>query len=439
MEQEVEGARHGGGSTATVEVAESEPAVESGKDPILAGAESEKKEKGHRGKHKCPFPSCSAEVIHLPRHMRQVHRWDKPNSAGVVSAFSLRKPRKGTGKSTRKHKVCPVDGCMSVVKRIHNHLVDFHGMKSGSNVYKRSLKSAVHHQVIDISSESSCESSSIDEEELRSYKEISKAPKRKEKKKEGEKVKKVKHESIFKKVYSSDDEDDSDYPSIFRGPCTEKEREHSHELSNAEESPMPERDEEMSEERSSEKQETTDQSSSDGSYIDDSEVESVHLSSPLDMLPDERVFKQFEEWLQTADGGRREKPIAQQCSRQIQLVIQYICPEKPNLKDILDRKTLRDKWLHKFEKERRPGTVKSYLGALRQFYSFLECESPMNIDAPPKALSALIVQMAQWSKSYHKLVKNRFWEKRMDDLEKLRKPEQIQKFIFIIHHSSFLF
>ena len=40
-------------------VAESEPAVKNGEDPILGGAECERKEKGKRGKHICPFPSRS--------------------------------------------------------------------------------------------------------------------------------------------------------------------------------------------------------------------------------------------------------------------------------------------------------------------------------------------------------------------------------------------
>jgi site-specific recombinase XerD len=373
-------------------------------------------------------------------------------------------------------------------------------MEWGSKEYRRSLKLAFHHQVIEMSSESTCESSSTDEEELRSYKEMRKAEKRKETKKKVKEVKNVKHESIFKKVYSSDDEDESDneyhplYPSIFRGICAE--REHSDELLNAEESlkgdglaerdespprgessdspgrkelpgreelprrkevpgkkelpvrkelsgrkelpgrkempgrkVVPERDEVMSEEWSSEEQESIDQSLSDGNYTDDSEVESIHLSLPLNTLRDEQhIFEQFEKWLPTADGGRKDEGNAQQCCRQIKLVTQYICPEKPTLKDVLDRQTLRDQWLNKFEKEKRPGTAKSYLGALRQFYSFLQCESPKSVDASPKVLSALMVPMMQWSKSYHRLVKARFLEKRMDDLEKLHTPEQIQKF-----------
>ena len=40
------------------------------------GSNQQKSKQNARTKHKCPFPSCSAEVIHLPRHMRQRHQWD---------------------------------------------------------------------------------------------------------------------------------------------------------------------------------------------------------------------------------------------------------------------------------------------------------------------------------------------------------------------------
>jgi hypothetical protein len=108
--------------------------------------------------------------------------------------------------------------------------------------------------------------------------------------------------------------------------------------------------------------------------------------------------------------------------------MQYINPEKPTLKDVLEKETLKNQWLNKFEKERRPGTVKSYLGDLRQFYFFLQCTSPKNIDVSTKVLNSLVAQMMQWSKSFHKLVKSLFWEKRMIDMEKLRTLEQIREF-----------
>ena len=90
--------------------------------------------------------------------------------------------------------------------------------------------------------------------------------------------------------------------------------------------------------------------------------------------------------------------------------------------------TLRDEWLSRFEKVRRPGTVGSYLGALHQFYVFLECEKLKGVNIPSEVLSCLTTHMAQWRKSCRKLVKDRFWEKRMDDMANLKIPQQIKEF-----------
>ena len=107
-----------------------------------------------RQKHKCPYPSCSAKVVHLPGHMRQKHKWDEGDAVGVLKMFGLRAERKRTStkcKRVHKKRMCPIDGCRSVVKRIHNHLTDVHNKKRGSKEYKYWLKMAVIYQGKDIS------------------------------------------------------------------------------------------------------------------------------------------------------------------------------------------------------------------------------------------------------------------------------------------------
>lgn len=394
------------------------------------------KKKSQRAKHKCPFPSCSANVIHLPRHMMQRHKWAKEDASGVVNAFSLRMPKKGSCNSTSKSMICPVAHCTSVVKRLHNHLTDFHKMKRGSKVYKRCLESAVPHEVIAISSESSCESTSSEE--------LERVIKQKRVKKQ------KKHESIFKKVYSSDEDEDDEncpgYPVIFQTEVTQVKKSESANVSTTSEmysdhsdidphqNPHDEATGDGSEREDEEEKESKDQpscndsdSSGDSMYeysVSDDDDEEVVCTN----LPEQgEMFSKFEEWLQCPDGGRKDENSARSCSRQVQLVVQYIDKEQPKWSNILDKRLLRDKWLTKFEKERQPGTVKSYLGALKQFYLFLECECPPK-DTPPQVLSSLSTQMTQWSKSYHKLVKDRFWEKRIDDMASLKTPEQVKQF-----------
>ena len=302
--------------------------------------------------------------------------------------------------------LCPVYGCSSVVKRLHNHLTDFHHFERGSEVYKEALQSQLPHDVATISSESTPESSSSEDESYR--------PK---KKKRVQKKREQKKESIFSMVYpSSEEETREDVNPIENRPSTSKQEQSDVESSGFDYVPEQQNNGSNSE------------SSDDNKYDEESENEADN-DCPEVVLPDEQdMFKHFEKWLESPDGSRKSEPNAIQCSRQVQLVLQYINPEKPSLEDLLCKKTLRDEWLSKFEKERRPGTVKWYLGALKQCYVFLECECPDRIDAPSTLLSAMSVQMTQWSKSYRKLVRDRFWEKRMEDLSKLRSPEQIQKF-----------
>ena len=356
----------------------------------------QKSKQNARTKHKCPFPSCSAEVIHLPRHMNQRHQWDTKDASKVLNSFGLRK-RHSTAcptKKPRKSMLCPVYGCSSVIKRLHNHLTDFHHFEADQK-YTRNLCSHI---------ESTPESSSSEDESYR--------PK---KKKRVQKKHEQKKESIFRMVYPSREEETrEDVNPIENRPSTSKQEQSDVEFSGLDYVPEQQNNGSNSE------------SSDDSKYDEESENEADN-DCPEVVLPDEQdMFKHFEKWLESPDGSRKSEPNAIQCSRQVQLVLQYINPEKPSLEDLLCKKTLRDEWLSKFEKERCPGTVKSYLGALKQFYVFLECECPDRIDAPSTLLNAMSVQMTQWSKSYRKLLKDRFWEKRMEDLE-----EQIQKFLFI--------
>jgi hypothetical protein len=46
-------------------------------------------------------------------------------------------------------------------------------------------------------------------------------------------------------------------------------------------------------------------------------------------------------------------------------------PTAPSISSLLHKAVLRDKWLTIFEKEKKPGTVKSYLGTLNNFYVYL--------------------------------------------------------------------
>jgi site-specific recombinase XerD len=140
-----------------------------------------------------------------------------------------------------------------------------------------------------------------------------------------------------------------------------------------------------------------------------------------------QVFDQYETWLRTADGGRKSDQSALQCRRQVELVVSYIDSSNQSLECILDKNRLRDEWLVKFEKEKQPGTVKSYLGTLCNFYAFLKCEN-FDVGVSVDHLSSLSQQVKLWARSFRKNSMNRFWEKRMEDISTMRTPEQVKTF-----------
>ncbi|XP_028646637.1 uncharacterized protein LOC114641785 [Erpetoichthys calabaricus] len=100
-----------------------------------------------RLKKECPVLYCEARVVHLPRHLRDIHGWPKERAQSAVQAFMLRKPYTTTKSNKRKAKdyhycrPCPVDGCFSVVKRLPPHLRKVHQIASDSEQYKRLLSS----------------------------------------------------------------------------------------------------------------------------------------------------------------------------------------------------------------------------------------------------------------------------------------------------------
>ena len=440
------------------------------------------KKKYKRRKHKCPFPSCKSFVTHLPRHMRLSHSCSVEDAQNVVNKFGLRKVRtKSSKRLPKKAKTfaCPVSGCQSVVKRIHNHLIDVHGAKSGSSWYKKLLAKTTEYELIEISSESSM---SEDTESSYDDKEWTKQIQKKRKKGSG----------VFQSVYPSDDEETAgarsnklcskkkvvksrNHPSIFKIDSDDSDEDKADWYINYDQRSQDKLGDNFLENepstsscclKSSNKYELQNADLCP-EFPEDEFAQCDNLPKPADSPdsledelpePDEMIhdtenvgdlgdalngknpvnidnvstslLERFEDWLKGPDGGKKDDQCARQCMRQIQLILVTIDPDQPKVINLLDKTVLRDKWLNKFDKDRQPGTIKAYLGALHRFYAFLKCEriqfpGVLNIS---EILGSMIEQMKMWSKTYNKQVKERFWEKRMEDISCLRTPKQIQQF-----------
>ena len=265
-----------------------------------------------------------------------------------------------------------------MVKRIHNHLTEVHKIKRESKYYRKCLREAVPHEVDVLSSSESSESCEMTDDSASSSSQSYQPPPCKVKKTNNEKG----HVNMYHTVYGSSGEGD----------------------------------EELSRDVDCE------------SKIDRESEDEDDVNDTFKLDPNVRkIFDKFECWLKGPDGGSKGDRSAVQCRRQIEIVVNYIESKKPNLDNILHKTILRDQWLSKFEKEKQPGTVKSYLGSLNQFYRFLKCEN-MDVGISIEQLSSLSDQVILWGRSYRKKSAGRFWEKRMEDLASLRTPEQIKEF-----------
>jgi hypothetical protein len=94
----------------------------------------------------CPLRSCRSNVVHLPRHMRNVHKWTKEAAAKVLLKYNIRKRKQAqptkTHKDYHRRRRCPVSKCHSIVFRLPVHLRKVHNMKDNSKEYSEAFASA---------------------------------------------------------------------------------------------------------------------------------------------------------------------------------------------------------------------------------------------------------------------------------------------------------
>ena len=86
------------------------------------------KETKKRKKHVCPVSKYKKTVVHLPRHLRAVHKWSPKKSNSALSMFDLR------NKSVREKKV-EGNKAARIVRRLHNHLQGKHKLKCTDERY----------------------------------------------------------------------------------------------------------------------------------------------------------------------------------------------------------------------------------------------------------------------------------------------------------------
>ena len=143
---------------------------------------------------------------------------------------------------------------------------------------------------------------------------------------------------------------------------------------------------------------------------------------------DESIFSSFCQWLQAADGGRKDAKLSKQHASQLKRILTTIDPDE-NVNSLFDKNLIRDKFLKQHaEMKYTANTVKAYLLSLRHFCSYIIAEKPKSI----KVETAVVLQIEEkarlWSSSYKKDSNRRHLQKMKEDLGNLIKPEMVTEY-----------
>lgn len=130
-------------------------------------------------------------------------------------------------------------------------------------------------------------------------------------------------------------------------------------------------------------------------------------------------FNKFEKWLLSADGGLKRPKSASQHAFQAKTVLQAI--GGTNVGALHERDT-HDVFLGRYTKQKKflPGTIQSYLGSLKHFFTHKTTWDPKNPNTSAKSIADC---MARWIGAYSKENNKRTLDKMDQDLKKQITPE----------------
>ena len=349
-----------------------------------------------RSKAKCPY--CPRVIWDLPRHLRLVHKISKSHAKAARCNFGIRKrwvsknPESKSESSTDKPKrkrqhlrrLCKFPGCSATPRRIHNHLRACHKLSLNSEAYRHYLKEAIillpdneepEEQMEAFSEEEDLvEKNGIDDGEKEHLKEI--------------RVNEKQINNIAHNIYDSEEDEDFVLENEDDDDCDEDEVDENEE----------------------------DEKENEGQGEIRRGNEEVEF-----------VLKEFCDWLESDNGGERKITDAEQAARKVRVILEHVDSEGMSVGSLADRIKVRSLWLVPFKNsKRKPGTVRSYVNALRLFFEFIEVTKVFKI--PLSDIRAMQTQCRTWSRSLDKISRKREFEKAYEDLEHMFDPDEAVRF-----------
>ena len=265
----------------------------------------------------CPVRDCHTKVIHLPRHLQNVHKYNKERAVSIAQESHIRKISRKPSLEKPKHKdyhhyrKCPITSCSALVKRLPQHLMTVHSIPGKSELLKKLLRKArmqTRQLKVAADSESYASGDNTDSSCLLTVKKASSR----------------KHAAL-----RDDIEDDMDHCTLLKAKKTD--------LENNELELDLDRDSETDSNKSlclmkEEEQDCGDDYSFAANVNDDTEILANEKDDSKSLMHSHNAtatvstcrfddWKKFEKWMISADGGRMAAKSAKQHSSQVKAVL----------------------------------------------------------------------------------------------------------------------
>ena len=168
-------------------------------------------------------------------------------------------------------------------------------------------------------------------------------------------------------------------------------------------------------------------------------------SNQIDQIPSDikKLFKNFQNYLGSPDGAKRETLSAKQSSSEVERIC--ISLSSPSLINLCSPLYVRDFFFDRVcvAKKYKAETIKHYIRSLSDFHNFILTEET-ELGIPFENLIKGQSKCAKWLRSYNKAATERFLERSMEDSEMLLTPDQVDVYrdshvtrSSILHFASF--
>ena len=323
-------------------------------------------------------PVCRAEVIHVPRHLRNCHGWTPEEARTVARQLRLQTMQKQ--KDYHHRRQCPVDGCSVSVKRLSAHLQS-HKITPGSLKYKQLLAKA--------RTDSKCHAVGatgmlFDSTNLIAAQTVSQS---------------AQFTSTAAEQQNSGSNLSSSQPAVSSAAA------------------------EMS-------VHIADQSMTSETSVVRDDISELHDTAEHVLMNDDCAALQthlhrFMTWMTSPDGGMKHTKSAKQHVTQVHAILKTTGEQ--SLSSLLDNSVL-DAFAAYAEKMKYlPATSKSYLNSLRHFYQFVTATSIVTGN-DVQQVTRMLERVKHWIAAYRKQCSKHTQQKMNEDLHKLIQPEQVESF-----------